>query len=110
MEDCIFCKIVRGETGQLIWENDIAVAFKSINPLAPVHVLVVPKRHVKNLDALDDPELAGQLLMAVREVIKMLGLVEQNKILIHGLEIDHLHMHIMSDERYKGARAEKTTK
>ena len=101
MEDCIFCKIARGETGQLIWENDVAAAFKSINPLAPVHVLVVPKRHVKNLDALDDEKLAGQMLMAVREVAKMLGLVEANKVLIHGLEIDHLHFHIMSDVRYK---------
>src|SRR4051812_28484804 len=105
MEDCIFCKIGRGETGQLLWENDVAAAFKSINPLAPVHVLVIPKRHVKNLDALDDEKLAGQMLMAVREVIKKLGLVEQNKVLIHGLEIDHLHFHIMSDKRYKPGKA-----
>jgi len=105
MEDCIFCKIGRGETGQLLWENEVAAAFKSINPLAKVHVLVIPKRHVKNLDALDDEKLAGQLLMAVREVIKVLGLVEQNQVLIHGLEIDHLHFHIMSDKRYRAAKA-----
>ncbi len=105
MEDCIFCKIGRGETGQLIWENEVAAAFKSIKPLAPVHVLVIPKRHVKNIDALDDEKLAGQLMMAVREVIRMLGLVEQNKVLIHGLEIDHLHFHIMSDERYTSKEA-----
>ena len=105
MEDCIFCTIARGETGQLLWENEVAAAFKSINPLASVHVLVVPKRHVKNLDALDDEKLAGQMLMAVREVIKKLGLVEANKVLIHGLEIDHLHFHVMSDQRHKRLKA-----
>ena len=102
MNDCIFCKIVAGETGQLVWENKIAAAFLTVEPLAPVHVLVVPKRHVKNIDALDDPELAGQLMMAVREVIRQYGLVEANKVLLQGKEIDHLHFHIMSDDRYRG--------
>jgi histidine triad (HIT) family protein len=105
MKDCIFCTIGRGETGQLVWENDVAAAFKSIKPLAPVHMLVIPKRHVKNLDALEDEKLAGQMIMAVREVIRMLGLVEQNKVLAHGLEIDHLHFHIMSDKRYDPEKA-----
>jgi histidine triad (HIT) family protein len=106
MNECIFCEIVKEDNPQkLIWQNDIAVAFKSVNPLAPVHVLVVPKRHVKNLDALDDEKLAGQMIMAVREVIKQLGLVEANKVLVHGLEIDHLHFHIMSDQRYKAKTA-----
>ncbi len=102
MKDCIFCSIANGnDESKLLWQNDVAAAFKSIEPKAPIHVLVVPKRHVKNIDALDDEVLAGQMIMAVREVIKKLGLVEANKVLIHGLEIDHLHFHIMSDERYK---------
>ena len=105
MEDCIFCSIARGETGTLIWENDVAVAFKSIKPLAPVHLLVIPRQHVKNIDAPMDEKLAGQMLMAVREVIKKYGLQEANKVLIHGLEISHLHFHIMSDSRYKGPAA-----
>jgi len=85
----------------LVWENDVAVAFKDIHPRAAVHVLVVPKQHIKNIDALDDPELAGRLIMAVREVISLLGLKEANKILIQGIELDHLHFHVMSDSRYK---------
>jgi histidine triad (HIT) family protein len=80
----------------------VAAAFKSISPLAKIHVLVVPKQHVKNIDALDDEKLAGQMVMAVREVIKQLGLMEANKVLLQGIEIDHLHFHIMSDQRYKG--------
>jgi histidine triad (HIT) family protein len=103
MKDCIFCTIANSnDEKKLIWQNDVAAAFYSIKPLAKIHALVVPKVHVKNIDTLDDPALAGQLLMAVREVIKMLGLVESNKVLLQGLEIDHLHFHIMSDVRYKG--------
>ena len=101
MKDCIFCAIVRGESGKLVWENEVAAAFLSISPAAPVHVLVVPKQHVKNIDALDDEHLAGKLIMAVREVIKLYGLEEANKVLIQGKEIDHLHFHVMSDERYR---------
>lgn len=100
--DCIFCSIANGDdASKLIWQNDVAAAFKTIAPQAPVHVLVVPKQHVKNLDALDDETLAGRMMMAVRAVIRELDLVEMNKVLIHGAEIDHLHFHIMSDHRYK---------
>lgn len=101
-KDCIFCSIANGDPSKLIWQNDIAAAFKSINPEAKIHVLVVPKLHIKNIDALDDEELAGRLIMAVREVIRQLGLVEANKLMVQGIEIDHLHFHVMSDQRYKG--------
>jgi histidine triad (HIT) family protein len=101
MNDCIFCSIAAGDPAKLLWQNDVAVAFKDIHPKAPVHVLVVPKQHIKNLDALDDEQLAGRLVMAVREVINQLGLVEANKVLIQGIELDHLHFHIMSDSRYR---------
>ena len=88
--------------GELIWENDMVAAFMDIEPKAEVHALVVPKAHIKNIDALDDKQLAGELLMAAREVIRQLGLIEANKVLIQGIELDHLHFHIMSDERYRG--------
>ncbi len=87
--------------GELIWSNNIAAAFMDINPKAEVHALVIPKQHIKNIDALDDPKLAGELVMAVREVIGQLGLKEANKILVQGIELDHLHFHVMSDERYQ---------
>jgi len=101
--ECLFCKIVAGKIAtKFFWENDIAVAFADIHPKAPVHMLVVPKQHIKNLDALDNEQLAGQLVMAIREVIKQLGLVEANQVLIQGIDLDHLHFHVMSDERYHG--------
>lgn len=100
-QDCLFCSLA-ADKEVIIWENEVAAAFKDIHPRAKVHVLVIPKQHVKNLDVLEDAELAGKMLMAVREVIKTLGLVEANKVLIQGIDIDHLHFHVMSDSRYKG--------
>jgi histidine triad (HIT) family protein len=101
MNECVFCTIANSGSDKLIWENDVAAAFKSISPEAKVHVLVVPKQHIKNIDALDNEKLAGQMIMAVREVIRKLGLVEANKVMAQGIQIDHLHFHIMSDQRYK---------
>jgi histidine triad (HIT) family protein len=102
MESCIFCEIATSDSEQILWQNEVAAAFKSISPEAKIHVLVVPKHHVKNIDALDDEVLAGQMIMAVREVIKLLGIVEANKVMVQGIEINHLHFHVMSDRRYKG--------
>jgi histidine triad (HIT) family protein len=102
MKDCLFCQMANGDSSKLIWENDIAAAFRDIHPKSKVHVLVVPKQHVKNIDALDDPELAGKLIMAVRAVIAQEGLVEANKVMLQGIELDHLHFHVMSDSRYRG--------
>jgi len=99
--DCIFCSIANGPADKLIWQNEYAAAFKDLNPKAAVHVLVVPKLHIKNIDALDDEALAGKLVMAVREVSRHLGLVEANKILVQGIDMDHLHFHLMSDSRYQ---------
>lgn len=99
--ECLFCQIAH-DPSKLTWENDVAAAFKSIDPEAKVHLLVVPKVHIKNIDALDDPLLGGKLLLAVREVIKLNNLTEANKVMLQGKEIDHLHFHVMSDSRFRG--------
>lgn len=101
MNDCIFCSIANGDPSKLVWQNDVAAAFYSIAPEAEVHALVVPKHHVKNIDALDDEQLAAQMVMAVREVIRKLDLVEANMVMLQGKEIDHLHFHVMNDDRYR---------
>jgi histidine triad (HIT) family protein len=100
MNDCLFCNIANGDQEKLVWHNDVAAAFNDIHPDAPVHVLVVPKRHVANLDDLDDPVLAGQMLMAVREVAEAVGLKGGYRVGINngsaaGQVIDHLHFHVM---------------
>ncbi len=101
MQDCLFCNITAGKMNNLIWENDIAVAFKDIHPKAPTHILIVPKAHVANLDELDDAELAGRLLMATREVAKQAGVAGNYRLTTNNGEgagqiIHHLHFHLLS--------------
>lgn len=97
--NCLFCNIAADPT-KLIWENEVAAAFKDIHPKAPVHILLVPKKHVEQLDSLADEQLAGKLLMAVKEVAAQVGIAGAYAVKIHngkaaGQEIDHLHLHIL---------------
>lgn len=83
-----------------MWQNDVAAAFKSIAPQAPVHVLVCPKRHIDNLDHLDDPALGGRLLVAVREVAHEMGLRGAWRMRVNngakaGQTVRHLHFHVL---------------
>ena len=100
MEDCIFCKIAGGDPKNFVWQNDVAVAVKDLYPKAPVHVLVMPRQHMPNLDHLEDSELAGKLLLAVREVAHAVGLKGRWQMRVNngrtvGQSIDHLHFHIL---------------
>ncbi|HSX02783.1 MAG TPA: HIT domain-containing protein [Candidatus Saccharimonadia bacterium] len=103
MNDCLFCSIAHGPADRLVWQNEVAAAFNDIHPKAPVHILVVPKRHIENLDALDDPELGGQLLMAAREVAHAAGLRGRFRLALNngrpaGQVIDHLHLHVLGQK------------
>ena len=77
---CLFCKIVAREIpSQIVFENDHVLAFKDINPQAPTHALVIPKKHLTGIfDATDaDKEMLGELVMAGRHVASELGLAEK---------------------------------
>lgn len=101
-EDCIFCKIINGDFNtEFVYENEYVVVFKDINPKAPIHLLVVPKTHVASLNELEDKNLMAELLMAVKETTKKIGL-KSYKILINtgkeaGQEVFHLHVHILGE-------------
>ena len=99
-EDCIFCKIANGEFNtEFVYETDKLVVFKDINPKAPIHLLLVPKKHVASLNELDDKELLGDLMMGVKEVTKKIGLksyrTQINTGKEAGQEVFHLHIHIL---------------
>jgi len=97
VKDCVFCSIANGGAN-LIWENDYAAAFATNDPKAQVHLLVVPKAHVENLNTLDDPELAGRLLLAVAETARVAGVDAAYKVIINGGSaaiVRHLHIHIL---------------
>ncbi len=98
--NCIFCKIINGDFGtEFVYENEHVVVFKDINPKAPVHLLVVPRVHVASLNELEDKNLMAELLQAVKDTTKKIGL-KSYKTLINtgkeaGQEVFHLHVHIL---------------
>ena len=73
MIDCIFCKIVKKDVpSEILRENEDAVIFKDIRPSAPIHYLIVPKKHIQSVDHLEigDKELMGELILAARKIAK----------------------------------------
>lgn len=106
--DCVFCRISRGELDStIVHEDDQAVAFRDLNPQAPVHVLVVPRRHVPSVDDLteNDAGLAGHLLLVARTVAREEGLAEDGYRVVAnigsrgGQTVDHLHLHVLGGRR-----------
>lgn len=104
---CLFCQIGSGElAADVVWEGDDALAFRDIRPKAPVHVLIVPKKHIPSLAEIEkeDSAIIGNLFLAVKEVATQLGVLESGwRTIINtrshgGQEIDHLHIHILAGE------------
>lgn len=104
MTDCLFCKMVAGEIKPAaVYENDHVLAFRDIRPRAPVHVLIIPKRHIPTLDDLPEEEsaLGSELLQAVRKVARSEGIAETGyRTVINcrsdsGQEVYHLHLHVL---------------
>lgn len=102
--DCIFCKIIAGEIpSKKVYEDERVLAFHDINPIAPVHVLVIPKQHISSLLAIqpDDKELVGELHLALQNVAKEMGVADSGFRVItntgtHGQQtVHHLHYHLI---------------
>lgn len=110
-EACIFCRIIAGEIpGQFVYEGDTVVAFRDINPVAPTHLLVVPREHIDSVAALQpgDQDLAGQLLQACAQVARAAGLEERGYRVVanigpdSGNQVPHLHLHILGGRQLHG--------
>lgn len=106
MDNCIFCKIANKEIpSELVYEDDYTVAFNDLNPQAPVHILVIPKKHYASLNELDDTKVQSALLNAVREVTKKLGITDYRTVINTGKgagqEVFHIHLHILSGRPLK---------
>lgn len=107
MSDCIFCKMVEGEIKpNVALETDEVLAFHDINPQAPTHVLVIPKRHIPSLNELEpgDAELVGKLHMVARDVARQEGVGENFRMVINcgpggGQDIYHIHLHVLGGRR-----------
>ena len=103
-KDCLFCKIAHGQMGtEFLFENDSLVVFRDINPHAPVHLLIVPKRHIRSINDLtpEDHAILAEMIMTAKEMAinekvnatgyKLLFNVEKGG----GQVIFHLHLHLM---------------
>ena len=108
MEDCLFCKMVSGEIKpDVLYENDDVLAFRDINPQAPVHILIIPKRHVSTLNDLGegDTEMIGKLFLAAKNVAAQEGIDEAGyRTLINcneqgGQVVFHIHLHLLGGRR-----------
>lgn len=104
MADCIFCRIASHEIpAKVVREDEQCIAFRDLQPRAPVHVLVIPKRHISSVNELGagDEALAGHLLAVAREVAAADGVAESGYRLVlnagpdAGQSVDHLHLHLL---------------
>lgn len=108
MDNCIFCKIINGEIpSNKVYEDDEIFAFRDINPQAPVHILVIPKKHIKSLADLqeEDLNLIGKINIKINEIAKTEGFANQGyRVIVNcgedaGQEVMHLHYHILAGKK-----------
>jgi len=108
--ECLFCKIVAGDTPSVkLYEDELVLAFKDVHPQAPFHALIVPKKHIATLDDFEpeDAELAGHLMLTAKRlaaVAKLPGYrVAINVQRAGGQVIFHAHLHVLGGRALKGA-------
>ncbi len=108
MTDCIFCKMIQGEIEpDVVKETDRVIAFRDINPQAPVHILVVPKEHIATVNDLSDEHgpLLGELYLVVRDVAREQGFAEDGFRTVMncqeqaGQAVFHIHLHVLAGRR-----------
>ena len=106
-QDCVFCKVAKKELPtKIIFESDEFIAFNDIKPVSPTHILVIPKKHYKNLWEVEDTELIGKLLLTAKDIAKKQGLEEGFRTVINtgdngGQTVYHLHVHILGGRFHK---------
>ena len=110
MNNCLFCKIIKGEIpSKKVYEDGELLAFYDINPQAPIHFLVIPKKHISNIMESDteDSAVMGRLLFKAQELAKELGCEEKGgRFVINcksqgGQTVDHLHLHFLGGRGLK---------
>ena len=107
MSDCIFCKIANKEIkSDIVYEDDRVVAFNDINPHAPVHILVIPKKHIVGVAGArdEDAELMGHLQLVAARLAEEKGVAEGYRIVVNsgplaGQSVMHLHYHLLGGRR-----------
>lgn len=105
MDDCLFCNIASGKTeSRIAYEDENFVAFHDIHPKAPLHILIIPKKHIESIDhvELSDKELMGEMIITAQKIAKEQHLKGYKLAINVGREggqvIDHLHLHLMANK------------
>ena len=103
MSNCLFCRIAAGEIpATIVHESEHLIAFLDINPQAPTHILVIPRKHIPTLDQLEDDHtlLVGQMIQEARYIAGNEGLSGGYRLVFNcckdgGQEVDHIHLHLL---------------
>jgi histidine triad (HIT) family protein len=104
MESCVFCRIIKGESpAEILYQDELVVVFKDVKPHAPIHLLIVPRKHIRSLNDLADEEkdVISEMIFRAREMARQLSISESGYRLVFNVErgggqiIFHLHMHLL---------------
>ncbi len=108
MSDCLFCKIVAGEIpAELLYEDEYVAAFKDINPQAPMHHLIIPKKHISTINDLstDDEALVGKMYLAGKALAQQEGIADSGYRAVMncgesaGQTVFHIHLHVLGGRK-----------
>ena len=108
MNNCIFCDIVEGKMkADVIYNSETVIAFKDIRPQAPVHILIIPKKHIPTLNDIkpEDKTLIGEMFLVAQEIAQKSGLSENGYRTVFncnrdaGQEVYHIHLHLLGGRR-----------
>ena len=109
MEDCLFCKIIKGEiSSDKVYEDEEILAFKDINPAAPIHILVIPKKHIASLAHMEkeDEIIVGKIYGVINKIAEEQGFKENGyRVIVNcgkdaGQEVMHLHFHLLAGAKF----------
>ena len=104
MTDCIFCKIISGDIpGNIVYQDDDVLAFRDLNPQAPTHILIIPKKHIATINDIqpEDAELIGKMYLAAAQVARDEGIAEPGyRVVMNcnreaGQTVFHIHLHLL---------------
>lgn len=110
MTDCIFCKIINGELPSTnVYNDEQVTAFRDINPAAPTHILIVPKKHIDSINVLSvaDEPLIGHLFLIAKQLAAQEGIAEPGYRLVintgaeSGQTVDHVHLHLLGGRQMR---------
>lgn len=108
MSDCIFCKIINKEMpSEIVYEDEEVLAFKDINPQAPIHILIIPKKHIPDMTAItdDDLDVLGKIHKVAVKIAKEQGFADKGFRLVNNCKADggqvvyHIHYHLLAGKK-----------